>query len=117
MVHRNGIFGLVRFRMLRAAISKYWTWRLASSRGLWDASRAMPTSAISLFSLFIRLLARGKTRAQQPAVTAAGIGNKTVRHFGAGFSASKGSMSGSVVLPIHNEAGEPTHASSRPQRG
>src|ERR1039457_5400285 len=51
MVQRKGMLGLVRFRMLRAGISKYSTLRLASSSGLWAASRAMPTSAMAYFRL------------------------------------------------------------------
>src|SRR5207302_7681655 len=54
------MLGLVRLRMVRAAISKYSTVRLASRSWLSAASRAIPTSAIGLFSLFLRLLARGK---------------------------------------------------------
>src|SRR5438067_291479 len=60
MVHWNGMLGLVRLRMVRAAISKYSTVRLASRSWLSAASRAIPTSAIRVFSLFLRLLARGK---------------------------------------------------------
>src|SRR5215472_15422788 len=59
MVHWNGMLGLVRFRMLRAGISKYSTERLASRSGLWAASRAIPTSAITIYSLFLRQMARG----------------------------------------------------------
>src|SRR5580704_2455034 len=60
MVQRNGIPGLVRFKMLRLGISKYCTWRFASSSSLCDASFAMPTKPITLFSLFVRLLASGR---------------------------------------------------------
>ena len=35
-----------------------------------------------------------------------GIGKETAQHFGVGFFAGKGSMSGRVVIPIHNERGE-----------
>src|ERR1035437_339038 len=35
-----------------------------------------------------------------------GIGKETAEHFGVGFFAGKGSMSGRCVLPIHNERGE-----------
>src|ERR1700687_6176579 len=52
MVQRNGMLGLVRFRMLRAGISKYSTLRLASSSSLSAASLAIPTRAI----LYLRLL-------------------------------------------------------------
>jgi hypothetical protein len=46
------MLGLVRFKMLRAGISKYSTLRLVASSWLWAASRAMPTSAMS----YLRLL-------------------------------------------------------------
>src|ERR1035438_9245847 len=52
MVQRKGMLGLVRFRMLRAGISKYSTLRLASSSGLWAASLAIPTRAM----VYLRLL-------------------------------------------------------------
>src|ERR1035441_7703574 len=52
MVQRNGMLGLVRFRMLRAGISKYSTLRLASSSSLCAASLAIPTRAM----LYLRLL-------------------------------------------------------------
>src|SRR3954447_8444946 len=57
MGHRNGMVGLVRFRIDRVGISKYWTTRFASRRGLSDARRAIPTSAMSQSSPFIRYLA------------------------------------------------------------
>src|SRR5579883_3285742 len=56
MVQRNGMLGLVRLRMDRVGISKYWTARFASSRGLWEAKRAMPTSAMPYFRLFFAKL-------------------------------------------------------------
>src|ERR1035441_8272729 len=52
MVQRNGMLGLVRFRMLRAGISKYSTLRLASSSSLSAASLAIPTRAM----VYLRLL-------------------------------------------------------------
>src|SRR5450759_3708372 len=52
MVQRNGMLGLVRFRMLRAGISKYSTLRLASSSSLSAASLAIPTRAMP----YLRLL-------------------------------------------------------------
>src|SRR4051794_18631035 len=48
------MLGLVRFRMLRVAISKYSTDFFDSRIGLSAASRAMPTSAIHVSSPFIR---------------------------------------------------------------
>jgi DNA primase len=35
-----------------------------------------------------------------------GIQEETARHFGVGFFLGRGSMSGCVVIPIHNERGE-----------
>src|ERR1700682_550152 len=58
MVHWNGMVGLVRLRMLRLAISKYWTRDLASSNSLCEARRAMPTSAMGVFSPFLRHTSR-----------------------------------------------------------
>src|SRR5256885_8648326 len=51
------MLGLVRLRIVREAISKYSTLRLVSRSWLSAASLAIPTSAISLVSLFIRLIA------------------------------------------------------------
>src|ERR1017187_7774172 len=51
MVQRKGMLGLVRFRMLRAGISKYSTLRLASSSWLCAASLAIPTRAMAYFRL------------------------------------------------------------------
>src|ERR1700722_20819705 len=45
MVQRNGMLGVVRLRMLRAAISKYCTSDLASSSSLWAAILAMPINS------------------------------------------------------------------------
>src|ERR1035438_8939619 len=59
MVQRKGMLGLVRFRMLRAGISKYSTLRLASSSWLWAASRAMPTSAMAYFRLLFAFWQEG----------------------------------------------------------
>src|ERR1035441_7796816 len=64
MVHWKGMLGLVRFRMLRASISKYSTGEqagpLASSSSLWAAILAMPIrSGMHLCSPFLRLCARG----------------------------------------------------------
>jgi DNA primase len=39
-------------------------------------------------------------------LTSRGISRETAEHFGAGYFSGKGSMSGRVVIPIHNEAGE-----------
>src|SRR5271169_1776632 len=66
MVQRKGMVGLQRFKTLRVGISKYSTWRLASSSSLWEASFAMPTNrcpgegsnSIRLFSPFVRHFAR-----------------------------------------------------------
>src|SRR3989442_137301 len=63
------MLGLVRFRMLRAGISKYCTCALASSSSLSEARRAMPTSfdpgepgnSTRLYSPFIRLLSRPRS--------------------------------------------------------
>src|ERR1035438_5379744 len=49
MVQSNIMLGLVRLRMLRVGISKYWTCRLASRSSLSEASRAMPINAMSHF--------------------------------------------------------------------
>ena len=35
-----------------------------------------------------------------------GIARETAEHFGVGLFSGKGSMSGRVVIPIHNQAGE-----------
>src|ERR1039458_10325254 len=51
MVQRKGMLGLVRFRILRAGISKYSTLRLVSRVWLWAASLAIPTSAMGYFRL------------------------------------------------------------------
>src|SRR5215469_14437921 len=59
MVQRKGMLGLERLSRERVGISKYSTERLASRSSLCDARRAIPTSGISLFSLFIRLIATG----------------------------------------------------------
>lgn len=39
-------------------------------------------------------------------LTGRGINKETAKHFGVGFFAGKGSMSGRVVIPIHNQVGE-----------
>src|ERR1017187_7209709 len=39
-------------------------------------------------------------------LTDRGISNETAEHFGVGLFSGKGSMSGRVVIPIHNERGE-----------
>jgi|SRR5579883_1351696 len=41
-----------------------------------------------------------------PYLTGRGIDNATAEKFGVGFFAGKGSMSGRIVIPIHNEVGE-----------
>src|SRR3954467_5959803 len=50
------MLGLVRLRIVRAAISKYSTERLASRSWLSAASRAIPTSAILYFRLLFACL-------------------------------------------------------------
>src|SRR5262249_11770073 len=50
------MWGLVRFRMLRAGNSKYWTSRFASNNSLCDAMRARPTSAMFYFRFLFALL-------------------------------------------------------------
>src|ERR1039458_8313314 len=56
MVQRNGMLGLVRFRMLREGISRYSTVRLDSRSTLCAARRAMPTSSIPQFRLLFAYL-------------------------------------------------------------
>src|SRR5438874_1103349 len=60
MVQRNGMLGLDLFSSERVGISKYSTFRLASSSSLWEASRAIPTNCIAQFSPFLRLIASRK---------------------------------------------------------
>src|SRR5262249_34097977 len=73
MPHWKGMVGLTRLRMERDGSSKYRTARLASRRSLSEARRAMPTRAIELFSLFIRLKARGGSGHVYGSLRAAGV--------------------------------------------
>src|SRR5215468_10163798 len=55
------MLGLVRLRMLRDGISKYWTRDLASRSSLSEARRAIPTSAIPDFRLLFAIWQVGRT--------------------------------------------------------